>query len=236
MKEATAENAVGYFSDNVSQFQDLYRDSPGFQERVELWEKLLQRYQTPKGRALDLGCGAGVFSFRLAELGNQVVGVDGAPNMVASCEARRQERGLQNLRFMQGTLPRIDETGLAGADLVISSSVIEYVEELDETLALFARLLRPGGYLIVSMPNVQSISRTYQRLMHRVRPRGDVYRYIKHFSSPRALSRRAKRLGLVPRESHYYTCITKLARIGRSLHLPRLLTEDLFVVVFQKQP
>lgn len=234
MKEATADNATGYFSENVSQFQDLYRTSPGFQERVELWDKLLRRYQTPRGRAVDLGCGAGVFSFRLAELGNTVVGIDGAPNMVESCEAERKRRGIENLRFKHGTLPRVDETGLAGADLVISSSVIEYVEELDETLALFARLLRPGGYLIVSMPNVQSISRTYQRLMHRIRPRGDVYRYIRHFSSPALLARRVKPLGLVRRESHYYTCITKLARIGRSLHLPRLLTEDLFVVVFEK--
>ena len=84
------------------------------------------------------------------------------------------------------------------------------------------------------MPNVQSISRTYQRLMHRIRPRGDVYRYIRHFSSPALLARRVRPLGLVRRESHYYTCITKLARIGRSLHLPRLFTEDLFVVVFEK--
>jgi 2-polyprenyl-3-methyl-5-hydroxy-6-metoxy-1,4-benzoquinol methylase len=234
MKEALAEDAVGYFSDNVEQFQDLYRTSPGFQERVELWDTLLRRYQTPGGRAIDFGCGAGVFSFRLANLGNTVVGIDGAPNMVANCEAQRLQRGVNNLRFVHAVLPHIDEPGLLGSDLIISSSVVEYIEELNETLALFARLLRVGGTLIISMPNAYSVSRNYQRLKHKLKPRTDVYRYIRHFSSPGELKLRLRPFGLKLKEAHYYTAITRLAMLGRTLRLPRRLTEDLFVAVFEK--
>jgi 2-polyprenyl-3-methyl-5-hydroxy-6-metoxy-1,4-benzoquinol methylase len=234
MKQATAKDAVGYFGDNVEQFHDLYRSSPGFQERLEVWDVLLKRYVTPGGLSLDIGCGAGAFSFRLAELGSNVVGIDGAPNMIAFCEAQRRERGLNDVRFVLGRLPHIDDTGLGPADLLISSSVVEYVEELDETLALFARLLKVGGSLIISMPNAHSVSRNYQRLANRVRMRSDVYRYILHFTSPRELSRRLRPLGFSLREAHYYTHITKLAKLGRKLHLPRQLTEDLFVSVFRK--
>jgi 2-polyprenyl-3-methyl-5-hydroxy-6-metoxy-1,4-benzoquinol methylase len=234
MKEAVAENAVGYFSDNVEQFRALYGTNPGFQERLEIWNRLLRRYSKAGGAAIDMGCGPGVFSFLLADLGLNVVGIDGAPDMIQACEAHREKRALTNVRFMQGTLPRIDETTLERADLLISSSVVEYVEEFDETLSLFARLVKPGGTLIVSMPNAHSLSRSYQRLSNAVSPRSDVYRYIRHFSSPRQLERRLAPHGMKLREAEYYTHITRLAKAMRALRLPRRLTEDLFVAVFER--
>ena len=234
MKEAAAETAVGYFSDNVEQFHALYGASPGFQERFEIWSRLLRQYSRPGGVAIDMGCGPGVFSFLLADLGLKVVGIDGAPDMVQACEAQREKRGLTNVRFIQGTLPHIDETTLERADLLISSSAVEYIEELDETLALFARLMKFSGTLIVSMPNVHSVSRSYQRLSNWVSPRSDVYRYIRHFSSPRQLERRLAPHGMKLREAQYYTHITRLARTMRALRLPRRLTEDLFVAVFAR--
>jgi 2-polyprenyl-3-methyl-5-hydroxy-6-metoxy-1,4-benzoquinol methylase len=234
MKKAAAESAVGYFSDNVEQFHALYGTSPGFHERFEIWNRLLRQYSKPAGVAIDMGCGPGVFSFLLADLGLEVVGIDGAPDMVQACEAQREKRGLTNVRFIQGTLPQIDETTLERADLLISSSVIEYVEALDQTLALFARLMKSGGTLIVSMPNAHSVSRSYQRLSNWISPRSDVYRYIRHFSSPRQLERRLASHGMKLREAQYYTHITRLARGMRALRLPRRLTEDLFVAVFEK--
>jgi 2-polyprenyl-3-methyl-5-hydroxy-6-metoxy-1,4-benzoquinol methylase len=235
MKQATAPDAVGFFSDNVAEFDGLYRSSPGFQERLAIWDVLLKRYVTPGGSAYDFGCGAGIFSFRMAELGSSVVGIDGAPNMVAHCEAIRRQRGLEGVRFAEGRLPHLDESALAPADLVVSSSVVEYVPELGQTLALFARLVKPGGALIISIPNVHSISRSYQRLVNRVRPRDDVYRYILHFTSPEALSRRVDPLGLTLQEFHYYTHITRLARLARDAGLPPRFTSDLFVAVFRKR-
>lgn len=234
MRDAVAESAVGYFSDNVEQFRALYTTSPGFQERLEIWGRLLRRYAKPGGVAIDMGCGPGVFSFLLAGLGLDVVGIDGASEMVRSCEALRDEQGLNNVRFIHGTLPHIDATALKRADLLISSSVVEYVQELDETLALFARLLKPGGVLIVSMPNVHSVSRSYQRLSNWISPRSDVYRYIVHFSSPRRLERRLAPHGMKLRGAEYYTHITRLSRAMQACRLPRRLTADLFVAAFEK--
>lgn len=235
MTETKPDDAVRFFSENAKEFNALYGDEPNFLERLEVWEKLLTGYAVRGGKAVDMGCGGGVFSFRLAQLGCNVIGIDGAPDMVALCEAQRHERGLDNARFRQGRLPDIDEAGLENADLVISSSVVEYVGDLDRTLALFARLLKPGGKLILSMPNVHSLSRTYQRLKHRVAPRANIYRYILHFSSPGRLARRLAPLGFTLHESAYYTHNTRLAILGRRLHVPRRFTEDLFVAAFSKR-
>ena len=112
--------------------------------------------------------------------------------------------------------------------------MVEYVGDLDGTLGLFARLLQPSGTLIVSMPNVFSLSRTYQRLKRVLGSGTDGLGFIRHFSSPLLLARRMKPYGFKLVESHYYAHQTRLAKIGRSLHLPRTLTADLFVVVLQR--
>src|SRR5262245_39184752 len=109
-----------------------------------------------------MGCGTGVFAFYLAAKGSRVIGVDAAVEMVKTCESQRRDRRYDNVTFIQARLPDVDETAVGLADLLISSSVLEYVERLDETLALVARLLKPKGTLIVSMPNGLCISRGYQ--------------------------------------------------------------------------
>lgn len=145
MTEGETDDAVRHFSETARQFQDLY-EQPEFHERVRIWDGLLDRYATRDGLSLDMGCGPGIFSFYLAEMGGRVVGIDGAADMVELCEAQRRERGLENIRYLQARLSVVDERVPANADLIISSSVVEYIDDLDATLALFARLLRPGEY------------------------------------------------------------------------------------------
>jgi 2-polyprenyl-3-methyl-5-hydroxy-6-metoxy-1,4-benzoquinol methylase len=227
-------DAVRYFSNYVKQFHSLYDDRAEFQERLEIWRGLLDRFSVPGGVAIDMGCGTGVFSFYLASKGGQVVAIDGAVDMIRFCEERRDQEGRGNIRFVHARLPHIDEAALPKADLVISSSVVEYIEDLDATLALFSRSLKPGGTLIISLPNRLSISRHYERLKYRLSGEPHIYRHIRHFSSPRRLARQARQLRLTLEEARYYTHFTRLARLTRWLHLPRPLSEDLFVAVFHK--
>jgi 2-polyprenyl-6-hydroxyphenyl methylase/3-demethylubiquinone-9 3-methyltransferase len=184
--------------------------------------------------SLDMGCGTGVFSFYLAAKGGPVVGVDGSAEMLRFCEERRAQCALDNLRFQQSVLPDIDESGLAQAGLVISSSVVEYVEDLESTYRLFARLLAPGGTLILSMPTLFSLSRLYDRARYRMRGEPEVYRYIRHFTTPALLRAELRPHGFTAGEVHYYAHETRLAQLSRRLRLPAALTEELFVAVFHK--
>lgn len=227
-------DAVTHFTEYVQEFHAYYRDRPEFQERLGIWRELLDRYVVPGGDAIDMGCGTGIFSFYLAEKGARVVGVDGAPDMIKFCETQRRERRMDNIRFMEGRLPAVDESQLPEANLLISSSVIEYVPDLDATLELFARHVVPGAHLILSMPNVWCISRTYERAKYALTGQPVIYKHILHFSSPGRLQARVRRFGMTLVENRHYTHYTRLAKLTRRMGLPLPLTEDLFVAVLRK--
>src|SRR5262245_6978599 len=98
--ERRSDDAVGFFSENAKMFHDLYRAQPEYLERIEVWNGLLDRYAKKGGSALDLGCGPGIFSLYLAQMGCNVIGVDGAPDMIERSEAQRERLGLANARFV----------------------------------------------------------------------------------------------------------------------------------------
>ena len=234
MTQTKSDDAVSHFSGYVEQWDAYYHKRDEFAERLKIWHELLDTYSVPGGFSIDMGCGTGVFSFYLAQKGGRVVGVDGSAEMVAYCKGQQEERGLANVRFMQGRLPAVDESGLENADLVISSSVVEYVDDLDASLALFARLLKPGSALILSMPNLFSVSRIYERVKYRLTGEPKIYRHIRHFTSPSLLQRKLRRHGLDFLEARHYTHYTRAAKLARSLRLPAQFTEDLFVAVFRR--
>jgi ubiquinone/menaquinone biosynthesis C-methylase UbiE len=227
-------DAVAHFSGFVEEFDAYYEGRSDFQERLAIWRELLDRYAPHGGLSIDMGCGTGVFTFYLAGKGGRVVGVDGGHDMITFCEARRLDLGLQNVRFIEARLPDVDDAGLGDAGLVISSSVVEYVDDLDGTLALFARVLKRGGALIISMPNVFCLNRTAHRLKYALTGEPRVYQHIRHLSSPRALHRRLEPLGFTLDQVRYYNHYTMFAKLLRLMRLPLALTEDLFVAVFRK--
>jgi 2-polyprenyl-3-methyl-5-hydroxy-6-metoxy-1,4-benzoquinol methylase len=225
------DDVIGYFSGNVTDFHALYAHAGEFDERVDIWRRLLERYIDRDGTWLDLGCGTGIFSFYLASLGGEGVGLDGSAQMVAFCERLRLDQRITNVRFTLSTLPNIG-ADVRPAELVISSSVVEYIDDLEATLAAFSGLVRPGGALIISMPNTFSVSRMYQRAKYRFVGRPEVYRYIKHFSTPRRLQARLRHHGLTLVQSNHYAHGTRVARLCRKLRLPQGCAAELFVAVF----
>lgn len=98
----------------------------------------------PVGDALDAACGTGRFSTRLASRGHRVVGVDSSPEMLA--EARRKLPGTD---FHLGEL---DELPLSDAsiDLVVCALALTHVPDLAPVMAEFARVLRPGGHVVIA--------------------------------------------------------------------------------------
>jgi SAM-dependent methyltransferase len=111
----------------------------------DLLYELVAGFELPAGSvALDVGCGDGRHSLRLAErLGFEVVGVDPAPGQVELARDR-VPRG----RFVQGraeALP-VDD---ASVDLVWCRDVLLHVADLARVYAEFARVLRPGGRALV---------------------------------------------------------------------------------------
>ena len=96
------------------------------------------------GVALDAACGTGRFAEFLAKRGHQVIGVDSSPDMLAY--ARRR---VPDGEFHVGELDRLplpDDS----ADVIVCALALVHVPRLQPVLAEFARVLRPGGDLVIS--------------------------------------------------------------------------------------
>jgi 2-polyprenyl-3-methyl-5-hydroxy-6-metoxy-1,4-benzoquinol methylase len=100
-------------------------------------------------RALDVGCGLGFFSKRLHELGAHVTATDIGPSLV---ERTRAWVGCDGA--VADALALRSQFGDAAFDVVLSSECIEHTPDPYGALAEMAGVLRPGGWLSVSTPNL----------------------------------------------------------------------------------
>jgi SAM-dependent methyltransferase len=127
-------------------------DQPG-NPLIEVEEPVVRQIldRLPPGRALDAACGTGRHAAYLAGLGHQVIGVDSSPDMLAPAQARVPQAGL-----VCGDLHRLPVPDEA-VDLVVCALALVHVPALAPALAELARVLRPGGHLVVSDIHVMSL-------------------------------------------------------------------------------
>jgi SAM-dependent methyltransferase len=133
-----------------AQYEDFWADAPADPEPWE-WERrraLLIGEVRPGERVLDLGCGAGRFVAALREAGADPVGVELAE---AALERARVNAPGADLRLVEadGSLPLEH----ASVDLVWCSEVLEHVPDTAHLLLEVRRVLRPGGRLLVTVPD-----------------------------------------------------------------------------------
>jgi 2-polyprenyl-6-hydroxyphenyl methylase/3-demethylubiquinone-9 3-methyltransferase len=100
---------------------------------------------------LDIGCGAGLVAEPMTRLGFAVTGIDAGGEMLAAARAHADAAGLA-IEYRNDTAETLGENG-ARFDAVLALEVIEHVSDADAFLAAAARLVAPGGALILSTFN-----------------------------------------------------------------------------------
>jgi SAM-dependent methyltransferase len=105
------------------------------------------------GVALDAACGTGRFAEFLARRGHRVVGIDSSPDMLA--HARRRVPGGEFCLAELHRLPLPDDS----ADVIVCALALVHVPRLEPVLAEFARVLHPGGDLVISDVHHQLVTR-----------------------------------------------------------------------------
>lgn len=103
----------------------------------------------PGHRVLDLGCGAGDVTLLVSDVvgpDGAVIGVDRAPEAIATARGRAASDGRRNVTFVQSA---IDDLALAPVDAVVGRFVLMHQASPVDVLRHAARLVRPGG--IVAM-------------------------------------------------------------------------------------
>lgn len=105
---------------------------PGF---VAKFSELISREEEarvpPFGRALDLGCGSGIWGLQLAKRGWQVTGIDKVPKAISRASERIANEGVE-MRVVQGDVTRLEDAGV-GRDfrLVLDSGTFHDFDERD---------------------------------------------------------------------------------------------------------
>lgn len=110
--------------------------------------RLLTEVLAPGARILDLAAAQGNFSLALAELGYNVTWNDLRAEL-ADYVRLKHESG--TIRFAAGNAFELQFP--QPFDAVIATEVIEHVAHPDEFLRQIARLVRPGGYIVLTTPN-----------------------------------------------------------------------------------
>lgn len=150
----------------VSRLWNYYSLTPPYSELYfarRFGRLLVAHAGLPTGEALevlDFGCGPGFMWDHIRALGANwhYTGLDFSPDSVAALDGRA--RGQPGFRgaILAGELP----TALPseGFDVLLLIEVVEHLKDmyLDGTLREAARLLRPGGVLVVSTPNEEDLA------------------------------------------------------------------------------
>ncbi|MGQ0611880.1 MAG: bifunctional 2-polyprenyl-6-hydroxyphenol methylase/3-demethylubiquinol 3-O-methyltransferase UbiG [Paracoccaceae bacterium] len=102
-------------------------------------------------RILDIGCGGGLLAEPMARLGADVVGVDAAARNIPVAALHAAQGGL-TIDYRVGTAEDLAAAG-ERFDVVLNMEVVEHVADPQDYLAACARLLRPGGLMLLSTLN-----------------------------------------------------------------------------------
>lgn len=131
--------------------------------RRELVVEMVRGLKLPPGaRILDVGCGTGATAAALGALG-QVAGADFSPLALERC----RRRGLHDL--VQAAAERLPLCPRS-VDVIVATDILEHLDDDLAALEEFHRLLKPGGYAVISVPAYQMLWGEHDlALMHRRR-------------------------------------------------------------------
>lgn len=183
---------------------ELLARSPGYQAMIQhmmqdllhsrvgrLGLRLMKESRTPptarRGCALDIGCSWGDYLVRLRDLGWEVRGIE------MDEQAARHVRDAHGIAVLAGRAEeRLRDVADDSIDLVTMWHVLEHVSDPALVLKEVRRVLKPGGMLLLEVPNVASAwARLLGREWYPLEPPYHLY----HFS-PRTLRRMLGESGL----------------------------------------
>lgn len=118
-----------------------FKDGDGSSHAVLL--KMLE--DSPPSRILDVGCSGGLLAEHLRFLGHKVTGVD----YLEIPGVRERTDQFFQADLNQGIPPEVGD----GFDVVIAGDVIEHLMRPGDSLRAMRRVLRPGGQVLLSVPN-----------------------------------------------------------------------------------
>jgi 2-polyprenyl-3-methyl-5-hydroxy-6-metoxy-1,4-benzoquinol methylase len=227
-----AKNAVDWHTQIATEFDKKYVNSRNFKERYAIWAKFIDKYSNHDFRVLDLGCGSGIFTIYLSERNRFAIGLDASPEMLKLCQERKRNAGASNVDFINSNINALKQSLHGNVDMIICSSVLEYLDDLDESLKLISSSLKQNGLLIFSMPNKQSLYRKIAPVAFKLTGRPKYYKYVKNVCTLNEIENKLTKFRFTLLESAYYGETIFLSKMLRKIGLPHY-SDNLFIAVAQ---
>ena len=147
-----------HFHSRVTQWRDVYEqdgvEGAIYRKRLDIVLRWIGELAIPTGeKVLEIGCGAGRCTVALAQRGYLIHAMDSVEGMLNSTQEHAIEAGVSssvttslgdahNLPFPDGSF-----------GLVLAIGVIPYLQFPQKGLSEMARVLRPGGFVLVTAGN-----------------------------------------------------------------------------------
>jgi 2-polyprenyl-6-hydroxyphenyl methylase/3-demethylubiquinone-9 3-methyltransferase len=197
-KDGEAGTAVGYHDTIAGAFAARYSANPRFAERLALWSATIDELVHPGSVVADLGCGPGHLAILAAKRASRVIGVDGSAQMLREAAAACERQGVSNIEFRQEMLDDLRATDLGPVDVILCSSVLEYLRDPSAFLHVCRESLRPGGHLAISVPNGASLYRLLEQASFRLFGRPRYLTHVRGVDSPARERERLCEAGFQP--------------------------------------
>ncbi|ASK63131.1 SAM-dependent methyltransferase [Virgibacillus phasianinus] len=142
----------------MAKLYDKLMDGAPYDKWAEFTKKVLNQSEIPVSQIVDLGCGTGQLTTRLAKEGYQMIGVDYSVEMLSYAEQRASEKNL-TVQWINQDLREMD--GITDMDLVVSyCDVINYItspDELDTVFGNVAKMLKETGLFIFDVHSLYHV-------------------------------------------------------------------------------
>ena len=103
-----------------------------------------------KGTVLEIGCGEGYGIQELAPIANKYIAIDKYESSYISKDSKLK----YDINFIQAEVPPLKEIDSDSIDFVVTFQVIEHIQDDKFFLSEIKRVLKPGGKLVLTTPNI----------------------------------------------------------------------------------
>ncbi|WP_313612726.1 metalloregulator ArsR/SmtB family transcription factor [Agrobacterium sp.] len=146
VKRVRSERAQDYFSRNAAAWDEL--------RKLHVSDELIENQllgligKSPIDSMLDLGTGTGRILQLLSGVYRRAIGIDASRDMLAVARSNLDKSGITNASVRHGDIFNLPLEG-QDFDLIVIHQVLHFLDEPDRAIAEAARLLRPGGRLVI---------------------------------------------------------------------------------------
>jgi len=181
----------------------LYKEKHAFV--FEYGNSLIEWLQPKAGESiLDLGCGTGELTARLAASGAKVTGMDSSPAMISTASIH-----YPNIEFVVGNATSFTLPGQY--DAIFSNATLHWVREKEMAIARMYAHLKKGGRLVMEMGGKGNVSDILTALEKAMQLHGYSYKPFWYFPSVGEYTTLLEQAGFRVNQVNYFDRITQLA-------------------------